>query len=159
MRYKFRNGNNFGVDAQVAGETFAAIAARNDGHVPTREVIDLARPPDAPLHGAFEWDDGIAGESFRMEQAQRLIRSVVRFRTVDDAPETPATIQSYYATGDKDVGSRYTSAPVALVRPELRERVIRDAVAQLTGWRNRFGHLQELARIVGVIDEDLRDLA
>lgn len=159
MRYRFRPGHGFSVDPQVAGETLAEIARAHDGHIPTRDVVEMARPADSPLHPAFEWDDGIAGEAYRLEQAQRLVRSLVRYRTVDDAPETPTSVQCYYATGDRDVGSRYTSTPTALIRPELRERVIRDALAQLTGWRNRFGHLQELARIVGVIDEDLGRLA
>lgn len=40
-------------------------------------VIEAARDANSPLHGYFEWDDSIAAENYRTEQARTLIRSVV----------------------------------------------------------------------------------
>lgn len=50
-----------------------------NGILTSKLVVDEARDPKNPLHDRFEWDDGIAGEAFRMDQARTLIRS---FRVV-----------------------------------------------------------------------------
>lgn len=51
------------------------------------DVVEAARPVDAPLHDRFEWDDEIAGEAYRLEQARSLIRRVrIRIENEDDEP-------------------------------------------------------------------------
>ncbi len=40
------------------------------------DVIDEARDPDSPLHTEFDWDDSVAAEKWRREQARELIRTV-----------------------------------------------------------------------------------
>lgn len=39
-------------------------------------VVDAARNPRSPLHDQFEWDDGAAGEAYRLQQARALIKRV-----------------------------------------------------------------------------------
>lgn len=39
-------------------------------------VVDDASSPDSPLHSHFEWDDSIAAQRHREDQARSLIRSV-----------------------------------------------------------------------------------
>lgn len=39
-------------------------------------VLDEARDPEHPLHHRFEWDDAVAAEKWRREQAHELIQSV-----------------------------------------------------------------------------------
>lgn len=49
------------------------------------EVVTAARDPESPLHDMFEWDDGKAAESWRLEQARGLIRSVqVKITTIEN---------------------------------------------------------------------------
>src|SRR3990167_767507 len=40
-------------------------------------VVRDARNPTSPLHVCFEWDDGLAAEAWREQQARTLMRSVV----------------------------------------------------------------------------------
>lgn len=47
-------------------------------------VVDEARDEDHPLHPRFEWDDGLAAEKYRQEQAAHLIRTVKVTRVVED---------------------------------------------------------------------------
>lgn len=39
-------------------------------------VVQAARPANHPLHAAFDWDDTVAGQRWRLEQARGLIASV-----------------------------------------------------------------------------------
>jgi len=58
------------------------------GTLRPRDVIEDARPEDSPMHSYFEWDDGIAGNKYRIQQARELIRS---FRAV----ATPIVDEEY----------------------------------------------------------------
>jgi hypothetical protein len=69
------NGARYHVDATVARHELERINAR-DGGVSAPGVVQAARPAKAPLHPAFEWDNGVAGESWREHQARNLIRSI-----------------------------------------------------------------------------------
>ena len=75
-KYKYTNDANFGVSADVAGAELEKLSQQH-GHLSSSIVVDAARPEDAPLHPAFEWDDAIAGERYRRQQASTLVRAVV----------------------------------------------------------------------------------
>jgi len=46
------------------------------GELTPQIVVDEARPEGSPLHSRFDWNDQIAGEKYRLVQAQQLIRAV-----------------------------------------------------------------------------------
>jgi hypothetical protein len=47
------------------------------GELRAPKIVDESRPDDAPLHPAFEWDDALAGEAYRVHQARSLVRAVM----------------------------------------------------------------------------------
>ena len=49
---------------------------KQHGEVKPQELVDTARPTSSPIHDAFEWDDSIAGEKYRLIQADTWIRNV-----------------------------------------------------------------------------------
>jgi hypothetical protein len=53
----------------------AALEAEH-GVITAQAVVDRARDPDSPMHAHFEWDDTVAAERHREDQARALIRSV-----------------------------------------------------------------------------------
>jgi hypothetical protein len=65
----------FGIDAQEAGEELERIKQR-DGTITAPAVVDEARPDDAVLHPAFNWNDPDAAEKYREIQARQLIKRV-----------------------------------------------------------------------------------
>src|SRR5262245_29148308 len=46
---------------------------KRNGAVTPKLVLDAARDEGHPLHDFFEWDDSIAGDKYRLEQAMRMI--------------------------------------------------------------------------------------
>lgn len=46
------------------------------GELTAEMVVEEARPVDAVLHPFFEWDDSVAAELHRQEQARSMIRRV-----------------------------------------------------------------------------------
>jgi hypothetical protein len=46
------------------------------GTLTPQAVVQAAQNAKSPMHDCFEWDDKVAGQAFREDQARALIRSV-----------------------------------------------------------------------------------
>lgn len=87
--YKFKNGDSFcGVDdAWLVGQALEQIREKHNGMLKPSDVVDEARDPKHVCHPMFTWDDHIAAEMFRREEARFLIRNIV---IIKDDKEVPA---------------------------------------------------------------------
>lgn len=63
-------------DKEIVAKRLAEIAAANNGKLTPDLVVQDAEQSDSPLHELFEWDDGVAGHKYRIEQARNVITSV-----------------------------------------------------------------------------------
>lgn len=61
-------------DARKIGPELARLM--DDGKRELKDVVEAARPDDAPLHGYFTWDDALAAERFRQMEAGRMVRAI-----------------------------------------------------------------------------------
>jgi hypothetical protein len=59
-------------DAKIIGPALENLNAEGKGTA--ADIVDAARPDDAPLHRYFEWDDGVAAERYRETQARHMAR-------------------------------------------------------------------------------------
>ena len=74
-------------NAQRYGEAIIAIHERKPAGIYPRDVVEDARKDTSVLHDAFEWDDSVAGEKYRIEQAGQLLRTIkVQFSKYYDEP-------------------------------------------------------------------------
>jgi hypothetical protein len=51
--------------------------AQRYGQLTPERIVEEARQPSSPLHSYFEWDDKIAAERHRLNQARILLRTIV----------------------------------------------------------------------------------
>lgn len=72
-----------------------------DGALTPIAVVEDARPEESPLHHRFEWDDLVAGELFRLNQAAALIRSVHVTIQVPGRKE-PSRVRAYVSTAGSE---------------------------------------------------------
>lgn len=91
ISYIFKDGpvtikNARKADPQKIGTALAKIAEQQKGRLTPPAVVDAARDNRHPLHRFFEWDDALAAEGYRLEQARTLIRSVRIIREDDEEP-------------------------------------------------------------------------
>lgn len=142
--------------AKLSADDAAAELARireEQGRLTAESVIDAARPKEAPLHPAFEWDNKQAADNYRKEQARRLIRAVVRVET----PITPEH-REYVLVRSDDAESAETPTeyrPMTLVVQNAD--LLTDAIIRLEGRvaeaRRSVEELQSLAKSVSASDE------
>lgn len=134
-----------GLDPQVTGEALADIRERRDGKLDPQDVVDVARHDNA-LHGAFEWDDSVAGEAFRRDQARNLIRAVVILVEELDAPEQPAFVHIRIVDDDGERHSYYQDAEIAAGNPDERASVLRELRGNISSC---IGSLARFERLIG----------
>ena len=141
--YKWRAGHAFAVDATIIAGELAAINAEQ-GRVKPQDFVDRERPDDAPGHAIFEWDDSVAGEQWRLQQARTIIRALHVTRSDDDAGG------SVYVNV-KPVGEdrSYQSVTNVLQRPDLLASAIQILTAKVVAAETALMELRNLASGLG----------
>lgn len=153
MIYQFREGyqpQSKSVNAQAVGAALEALRQKH-GIVTPEVVLDAAWPKKSALHGAFEWDDEVAAEKYRLAQAGYLIRAVIAIPEEDDV-QIPATRQFVYVKTDSH-GDGYVSTFEAMSDDVLRQQVLARALAELKAWQAKYKHLRELEELFIMIDK------
>lgn len=105
------------------------------------------------MHNAFDWDDSVAAENWRLDQAKSLIRSVV----IVSAPvgPVPKDLRAFVSipTKDSDGGRQYEDVVRVMSDAEKRGKLLKQAYAELVAWRNRYRTLVEFSEVFEVIDD------
>lgn len=148
--YKWKPGAGVKVPAQVAGDELERLRVFQNGRLESRDVVSAARDPDSPLHPAFDWDDAVAGEKWRVEQAGHMIRHLDVQVERPDGP--PAHIRAFVSVV-RDEDRSYTSTAHALSDTELRQQVVEQAWRDLEAWQKRHAELVEFGGVFAAIEQ------
>lgn len=108
-------------------------------------VVDEAREPSHPLHSRFEWDDSVAAEKWRHEQAHELITSVkVTFKNAEGKPQG---IRQFHAVRS---GTGHVYEPLdTIVEDEMMMKVLMaDMEREWRQMKSRYDHLVEFRRMI-----------
>jgi hypothetical protein len=89
---RWKNGYRGNIAADIAAEEFARISDGEGGLTPAA-IVEAARPKDAPLHPAFEWNNAKAAELYRRNQASTMVRALVVLRGDEGCPEHRAFVR------------------------------------------------------------------
>lgn len=110
-------------------------------------VVDAARPEEHPLHSRFEWDDSIAAEKWRREQASELIRSVKI--TYANARGIEKSVRAYVAVrGDTYGSTGYVPTEEALSDPFTRALLLREFEREWKTFKAKYDCLAEFASVI-----------
>ena len=122
-------------------------------------VVEAAKDPNSALHSNFEWDDSVAAQKHRLQQARVLINAVsYRVAMLDkDDPERVRTVPVFvnvYKHGNdaKPAVKQYVQLAEALVKADLKAQVLEKAKAEMISWKNRYKQYQVLADAMPIVD-------
>lgn len=150
IRYVFREDEPLRIkaagkaDAQVIGETLDEISKKNGGELHPKAVVEAARAKKHPLHQHFEWDDTLAAEAYRIDQARNLIR-IVR---VEDVNTEEGTARAFVSIAGKD-GTSYRSMEDVKRSADLQLALLQSAERDLEAFQRRFRELTDVCKVVG----------
>ena len=159
--YEFANNFNEMVlndvpDAQVAGDELERVRKKNGGAFTPEDVVEASRPKRAKLHKSFEWDDSIAGERFRVEQAKSIVRSI-RPVKVKGEPTVPRSFTSVRRQ-DEPKKREYRKTEVVMAEPLSRDEILMNCLSQLMTWRRRWAEYNELAEAVELVQKATKSI-
>lgn len=141
-----------GVKAEIAGAVMEKIESR-DGQVTKEALLDEARPEESPMHPAFEWNDGIAAEKYRLVQARHIINELVVTieRSGDnDHKNAPAFVNVVLG---KENNAKYRSIETAINDDEMRKAVLKNALVELKQFEKKYRLYNELSKVFVAIHE------
>lgn len=137
-------------DPQALGQEIETLR-RKKGFLTPQLLVQQAARKGSKLHAEFEWDDSAAAQSWRIEQAQYLLRAIVLIRQPQNGD--PALVRAFVHLQDEDEGPIYTSLSVAMGDAAMRAQVLRRAWQELEGWKRRYSEYEELAHVFSAMEE------
>jgi len=149
---QWKNGARQTGSAEPAYEELETIRKREGGIAPS-SVVKRAKSKRSALHRHFEWNDGLAAEKHRMEQARDLIRSIEIIHV--EHPKAPAKAYSIVTTptvGKEKPKKVYQSTVEALKDPVMRDEILGNAIRDAISFRRKYAALQELAQVFTAVD-------
>jgi hypothetical protein len=117
---------------------------REYGGLRAPDVVNEARPDEAVLHPAFEWDDAVAGEAFRKHQARNLIRAV-KIETSDLKGRTFSVPAWTHVPATEEQESLYAPTIELVEQPDQFKLAVDDLIRKITDLERSVTCLQRLA--------------
>lgn len=141
--------------AQQYGERIELLTRMNGAKPVTPDlVVEDARHPDSPLHDAFEWDDGVAAEKYRLWQARVLLN---RLQVVVENEE-PHEVRGFFNVTDSKGFRGYVPYQSLMENESYHQQVVADALRQVKLWSRKYKEYQELNRIHRAVQETEAEL-
>jgi hypothetical protein len=123
-----------------------AISDQHGGLTPAL-VVSEARDPEHPLHARFEWDNELAGEEWRREQARDLIRSVrVVWREATET-EQERSVRAFHSVKTPD-GHVYRPVEEVTQDPFQLKILMKDMEREWRQLQRRYADFEQFTAMV-----------
>ena len=110
------------------------IMSRNGGTLPPERVVEAARPEGSALHAYFDWDDRVAGDKWRLQQARELIRSV----RISIPNQPPVEVRAFVSlAADRASGLGYRAMQEVMSNEFLRRQLAEEMLSMSRKWAER----------------------
>jgi len=157
---KWRDGFQCAVDASIAHAELERIRKKHAGDLTARVVVDEAAKKRNPLYRAFEWNDKVAADKLRCEQARYIMRGLVIVR--EEYPSAPTRVYEISRDEQAPRGEQktvYRSLEDIMADPDARARLLQQTLRDLLAMRCKFSAMQELAIVWRSVDELVSTMA
>jgi hypothetical protein len=120
-------------------------------------LVDASRAEDAPLHDEFEWDDEIAGEAYRKEQARMMITNLAI--VIEEHKQEPVRAYYSFEYGFRKNTSTYVSTIKILSDSDKRAQLLERAKGEMIAFKSKYSMLTELADVFESIDSAVKQIS
>lgn len=142
-------GTRFGADAQKCYEEIMEICD-DISEAPPQVVLDKARDENTELHKCFTWDDGIAAERWRIQEARLVTRQLV-LKEVKAPKKDRPEIRLFYKT---DNSSSYKPTEIIVQKQDEYQALLKRARAELDAFKRKYSMLKnDLLEVFEAIDQ------
>ena len=136
-------------------ETAAEVFKELEGGVglTAKNVVDVSRPLDAPLHNEFEWNNDTAAEKYRQYQARVMIQNLEIVITSEKEDEKPVNTRAYVTLQKTTKPAQFENIQTVLSTKEKRDALLDMAKHDMIIFKAKYAHLKELASVIVSMDE------
>ena len=121
----------------------------SEGRLTAKDLVDESRAEDAPLHEEFEWNDGIAAEKWREQQARVIIS------TIEVVSEEHEPVRAFVHLDVRK--PEYTSIHTVVQSADSTQRMLDNAMRELAAFRRKYEALEGFAALFQVIDKMVKE--
>ena len=139
MEVKWRIDGIYKADAQKVADEIG-----NDRISPA-EVLEKARDVNSELHKCFEWNDSIAAEKYRLQQARGILINLVYKEKESNAEP----VRTFQITSQRNV---YQPTVSFLVQEDEYQNLLKRAKSELESFKKRYHTLSELQEVFEAIE-------
>lgn len=132
-----------GADAQKVADEIVSIG---DSATP-RQIVDKAMDERTELHKCFEWDNDVAADKYRLQQARYITHHLVieeRFADNDNKPPIRFLVQTSQSEGYKPIERVFR-------QDDEYQKLLARAMAELRAFKQKYSRLSELSEIFDLI--------
>lgn len=140
--YKWKTGF-YKTDAETAGKVFEELS--NTVGLTPQNLVDASRPEEAPLHNEFLWDDEVAAEEWRKQQARLMICNLA----IEIEEEKTPPVRAFFHSVDE---KKYEDIRVIMSDEDKKEKLFKKAMAELNSFRMKYANLEVFASLFAEID-------
>ena len=110
-----------------------------------QEVLEKAKDENSELHKCFEWDNDVAAEKYRLEQARKIIINLVYV----PAKKEEQQVRCFQITSEKHV---YQPTKHFLVQENEYQALLKRAKNELESFKKKYATLSELETVFEAIE-------
>lgn len=151
MEFEVKWGNHpFKADAK---KVYLEITSIGDDVKP-QEIVDYAEEnPDSELYKCFTWDDDIAADKWRLQEARQIACNlIVKYEKEDPSKTKPTEVRVLHRCSTAmDAG--YKPLPKIVRNDDWYHGLLLEAKSSLKSFRDKYSILSELKPIFELIDE------
>lgn len=158
VRYKARPGWRLSNARAERYGPYLDHLSQKHGKLTARVVVKASALRSAPTHDYFNWNDKSAANEYRLDQARKLMQSIVIVNMVNGREmET----RQFYNVSVREIDDRnsvplesgpYIASGRVLSDTELRRRWLEKARIEAINWRDRYREFCEVAKICQAIE-------
>lgn len=138
-------GTRFGADAQKCYEEILEICDDVESASP-QAILEKARDESTELHKCFTWDDSIAAEKWRINEARLVTRQLVIKEA--EVPKDRPEVRLFYKT---DSESGYKPTHIIVQQEDEYKKLLERAWSELRAFKQKYSMLEELREIMELI--------
>lgn len=116
-----------------------------ENSITPQEVLEKAKDENSELHKCFEWNNDVAAEKYRLEQARKIIINLVYVPKKKEEQK----VRCFQITSEKHV---YQPTKHFLVQENEYQSLLKRAKAELENFKKRYATLSELETVFEAIE-------
>lgn len=138
----------FKADAQKCADEIMEICDNLKSAAP-QDILEKARDSSTELHKCFTWDDAVASEKWRLQEARNIVCNLkIVDKREDKKPET-VPIRVFYKTDDQ---SGYKPTKLILKNPDEYKKLVERCRNELLTLKSKYQTVSEYSEIWEMIN-------